>query len=131
MGCIFADVMNKALISIGTNVDRESNLALCHELLNAEFSHITYSGTSITSPYGNTYKNDFLNQLAIVYTDKVKEEVGSILKSMEKEMGRDISDKKRGLVKIDIDLIIWNQEVLKPDDLNRSYIADLLPGLED
>ena len=66
--------MNKALISIGTNVDRKANLALCHELLNAVFPEITYSDTSITTPYGNTYKDDFLNQLAFVYTLAAKED---------------------------------------------------------
>jgi 2-amino-4-hydroxy-6-hydroxymethyldihydropteridine diphosphokinase len=128
---IFADVMNKALISIGTNVNREANLALCHKLLNGTFSEITYSNTSITTPYGNTYKDDFLNQLAFVYTSEAKEEVHKRLKSIEKKIGRNATDKVNGKVKIDIDLVIWNEEVLKPDDMERSYIVDLLPSLID
>lgn len=128
---IFADVMNKALISIGTNVNRETNLALCHELLNDAFSEIVYSNTSITTPYGNTYKDDFLNQLAFVYTSEAKEEVHKQLKSIEKKIGRNTTDKVNGKVKIDIDLVIWNEEVLKPDDMERSYIVDLLPSLID
>jgi len=131
MGCIFASVMNKALICIGTNEERESNLSLCHELLDDAFPDIIYSGTSITTPYGTIYRNDFLNQLALVYTYKEKDEVSKILKSTEKSLGRNSSDKKKGIVKIDIDLVIWNKEVLKPDDLSRDYIIDLLPDLED
>lgn len=128
---IFADVMNKALISIGTNVDREANLALCHELLNGIFPEVTYSNTSITTPYGNTCKDDFLNQLAFVYTSDAKEEIQKQLKSVEKRIGRTATDKVNGKVKIDIDLVIWNEEVLKPEDMERSYIADLLPSLID
>lgn len=128
---IFADVMNKALISIGTNVNRETNLALCHELLNEAFSEITYSKTSITTPYGNTYKDDFLNQLAFIYTSGTKEEILKKLKSIEKKIGRNAIDKVSGSVKIDIDLVIWNEEILKPDDMERSYIIDLLPSLID
>ncbi len=128
---IFADVMNKALISIGTNVNRETNLALCHELLNGAFSEITYSNTSITTPYGNTYKDDFLNQLAFIYTSETKEEILKRLKSIEKKIGRNATDKVNGNVKIDIDLVIWNDEILKPDDMERSYIIDLLPSLID
>jgi 2-amino-4-hydroxy-6-hydroxymethyldihydropteridine diphosphokinase len=123
--------MNKVLISIGTNVDRETNLALCRKLLGSAFLRIIYSDTSVTSPYGNTYKNDFLNQLAVVYTDKTKSEVGGILKLLEKDMGRKASDKQKGVVKIDIDLVVWNEEILKPDDLSRSYVVDLLPSLAD
>lgn len=123
--------MNKALISIGTNVDRKANLALCHELLDTVFPEITYSDTSITSPYGNTYKDDFLNQLAFVYTPMAKEEVLKRLKSIEKKIGRNATDKANGKVKIDIDLVMWNEEILKPDDMERSYIVDLLPSLAD
>lgn len=123
--------MNKALISIGTNEDREDNLARCHQLLDRLFSNITYSATSLTTPYGNSYKNDFLNQLAFVYTEKDKSDIHQLLKSLEKEMGRSSNDKEKGIVKIDIDLVIWNDEVLKPADISRSYIADLLPSLQD
>ncbi|MDH6310628.1 2-amino-4-hydroxy-6-hydroxymethyldihydropteridine diphosphokinase [Dysgonomonas sp. PFB1-18] len=122
--------MNKALLSIGTNEDRETNLILCHQMLNDLFEEIHYSETSITTPYGSAYKNDFLNQLAIGYTSKNKEEVTPLLKSIEKQIGRKASDKAKGIVKIDIDLVIWNEEVLKPGEISRDYIADLLPTLE-
>ncbi len=131
MECIFACNMNKGLLSIGTNYDRETNLNICHQLLNDLFSDIIYSDTSITTPYGIDYENNFLNQLAVIYTDKNKEEISQLLKSLEKKMGRDSLDKQNGIVKIDIDLVIWNDEILKPADINRSYIADLLPSLED
>ncbi len=122
--------MNKALISIGTNEDREANLALCHHLLDNLFPEIHYSATSLTSPYGVIYKQNFLNQLAVLYTDKGRNETYNLLKSVEREMGRIPSDKANGIVKIDIDLLIWNEEVLKPEDISRNYIADLLPTLE-
>ena len=131
MECIFACNMNKVLLSIGTNYDRETNLNICHQLLNGLFSDIIYSDTSITTPYGTDYENNFLNQLAVIYTDKNKEEISQLIKSLEKKMGRDSLDKQNGIVKIDIDLVIWNDEILKPADINRSYIADLLPSLED
>lgn len=128
--CIFASIMNKALLSIGTNENKEANLALCHQLLNNVFEEIHYSETSITEPYGVKYHNDFLNQLAIAYTEKGKEDICQRLKKIEKEMGRNASDKETGMVIIDIDLVIWNEEILKPTDITRSYIADLLPTLD-
>lgn len=122
--------MNKALLSIGTNENKEENLDLCHQLLDNSFEQISYSETSITAPYGNNYKDDFLNQLAIIYTDRDKEDVCKHLKYIEKQLGRIPSDKEQGIVKIDIDLVIWNDEVLKPADISRNYIADLLPSLQ-
>lgn len=129
MGCIFVFFMNKALISIGSNEDRENNLARCQALLASYFSDIRYSSTSVTSPYGSHYKNDFLNQLALVYTQLEEVSVYNILKQIEKEMGRSISDKEKGIVIIDIDLVIWNEKVLKPIDMERSYVRDLLSDL--
>lgn len=131
MECIFVSDMNKGLICIGTNENRETNLAYCKELLNIVFSDITYSDISVTAPYGAIYKNDFLNQLAVVYTDKVKKDVIDLLKSYEKKIGRTIEDKKNGIVKIDIDLVAWNDEILKPEDMKRSYVADLLPTIKE
>lgn len=131
MECIFVWIMNKALLSIGTNEDREYNMNLCHQLLEKLFFFIRYSKTSVTVPYGNSYKSDFLNQLAFTYTDMGKEEIISLLKSIEKEMGRTQTDKENGIVKIDIDLVVWNEEVVKPEDISRSYVVDLLPSLED
>lgn len=122
--------MNKALISIGTNENREANLTLCHQLLKTVFEEIHYSDTSITEPYGAKYQNDFLNQLAVAYTQKGKEEIYIQLKTLEKEMGRNTSDKDAGIVIIDIDLVIWNEEILKPTDITRSYVADLLSTLD-
>lgn len=126
MQCIFASIMNKALISIGSNFDRENNLILCRKLLNESFDNILYSQTLITIPYGKVYKNDFLNQLAVIETNEGQEEINKKLKNIEKIIGRDRNDKISGQVKIDVDLVIWNDHVLKEEDMKRSYVAELL-----
>lgn len=121
--------MNKGLISIGSNKDREQHLALCQDILEAEFDYIVFSKTSLTPPYGSAYKDEFMNQLVFIYTMQDRDDIISLLKSIELQMGRTVADKKNGLVVIDIDLVIWNDEVLKPEDMKRDYIAKLLPDL--
>lgn len=121
--------MNKAIISIGSNEDKEANLTRCQVLLASCFSDIRYSSTTVTSPYGSHYKDDFLNQLALVYTQQEEVSVHNMLKQIEKEMGRSVSDKEKGIVIIDIDLVVWNEKVLKPTDMERSYVRDLLSDL--
>lgn len=129
--CIFALVMNKALISIGSNVDADVNLSSCRDLLNQHYEDLVYTDTSVTAPYGKVYKNNFVNQLAVIYTEKDKVEVSGELKLFEKLLGRHVDDKTTGMVVIDIDLVVWNDEVLKPEDMKRSYVADLLHHLRD
>lgn len=111
---------------MGSNDDRERNITFCKSLLENFFGEMFYSNTSVTTPYGQSYKQDFLNQLAVFYTDKTKTEIISMLKSMEKEIGRKDEDKSLGLVKIDIDLLRWNDEILKPEDMKRLYVTELL-----
>jgi 2-amino-4-hydroxy-6-hydroxymethyldihydropteridine diphosphokinase len=50
------------------------------------------------------------------------------LKTIEKEAGREKEDKKREKVCLDIDLLVFDNRVLKPEDLKRDYI---LKGLEE
>ncbi len=118
--------MNEVILSIGSNENKETNLSLCHTMLNNLFGGISYSSTSISKPYGIHYKNDFLNQLARFHTTLDKEQIVATLKDIEVKMGRKAKDKAMGIVKIDIDLIIWNEEILRPNEMDRCYIKDLL-----
>ena len=121
--------MNQVLISLGSNEDPESNISLCRCLLSDFFDVVFFSQTSVTVPYGIHYKNNFLNQLAFAHTNRTKEEVELTLKRLEKQMGRLPSDKANGVVKIDIDLIKWNDVVLRKEEWGRDYITLLLPDL--
>lgn len=131
MRYIFTADMNNGLISIGSNKNRDNNLARCQRVLKRIFPDIIFSNISVTKPYGNNYKNNFINQLASIHTDKEKEEIISILKSLEIDMGRTPSDKEKGIVVIDVDLVTWNNTILKPEDTKRAYIKDLLPDLQE
>ncbi len=125
------NIMNRALICIGSNDDRDSNLLVCKSLLEKSFGTVFYSKTSVTTPYGESYKQDFLNQLAVLYTEMKKEDVMNSLKEIERLMGRKQEDKSIGLVKIDVDLLSWNKEILKPEDMQRRYVADLLHTINE
>lgn len=122
--------MNKLLISLGSNVDPETNMLLCRNLLNELFDYICFSETSVTTPYGENYKHNFLNQLAYATTEDARDQISLDLKSIEKKLGRHPEDKNNGIVKIDVDLIKWNDSILKKEEWERDYIALLLPSLD-
>ena len=42
---------------------------------------------------------------------------------MEREAGRLPEHKREGKVIIDIDIVVWNSEVIKPTDLTRTYMT--------
>lgn len=120
--------MNEGLLCIGSNIDRKSNLEHCQRILMQIFDSIQFSDTLVTAPYGERYNDDFLNQLAFIKTTRESDDVIELLKGIERQLGRMREDKILGVVKIDIDLITWNDSILREEDWERSYIRGLLPN---
>ena len=118
--------MHKILLGIGTNIDTCFNMKQATDYLRYYFPNIKFTSTIETKPYGDMFTTPFINALAYFETDKSKDEIQLQLKLIEKKMGRKSSHKKEGVIIIDIDLIKWNNEVLKPDDLKRDYMQQLL-----
>lgn len=118
--------MHKVLLSIGTNTNTRFNLNRAKCILQTLFPSIQFTNDSENKPYGDIYKNWFLNTLGYFESELCKKELISHLKNIEKAMGRTSKHKAEGKVIIDIDLIKWDNEVLKPEDFKRSYIQELL-----
>lgn len=115
-------MLNKLVIGLGSNWEGELKIKAADEQLCFYFDTIRFSEPVYTEPIGIQSPNWFLNQVAIAYTRFSLEEVKATLKKIEKILGRTQEDKKRGIIAIDIDLLQWNHQVLKPDDLQREYI---------
>ena len=120
--------MHSCLICIGSNYNRKENLLLARRRLTALFPSIRFMGEQETRPLFFRNPALFSNQVARFYTDADAERVVKELKTIEKEAGREKEDKKREKVCLDIDLLVFDNRVLKPEDLKRDYI---LKGLEE
>ena len=75
-----------------------------------------------TEAIGNKFLSPFSNQLAQFETMLSPEEVRAVLKQIEKDNGRMPEDKQQGIVKLDIDLLMYGNTILKPDDMNKKFI---------
>ena len=120
--------MHSCLICIGSNYNRKENLLLARRRLTALFPSIRFTGEQETRPLFFRNPALFSNQVARFYTDADAERVVKELKTIEKEARREKEDKKREKVCLDIDLLVFDNRVLKPVDLKRDYI---LNGLEE
>jgi 2-amino-4-hydroxy-6-hydroxymethyldihydropteridine diphosphokinase len=123
--------MNKALISIGSNEDSKMNLEISRRMLMEHLGEVFFTGELETAPYGKQYKSMFINQLAVVYTSQSLEEVNNIAKEIEYLLGRLPEHKMEGVVKVDIDVFGWNDEIVRQEDYMRPYVQDLLPQLAE
>lgn len=73
----------------------------------------------------------FTDAVAVGYTALSREELAALLKRLEQEAGRTPEQRQRqpAVIPIDIDLIAWEEEILKPQDLTRPYLHDGLSEL--
>lgn len=113
---------NRAILCVGSNLDKEKNMERAVERLRAHFISIRFAEPVYTESFDCLVPTTFLNQVAIVYSSESTEEIRSRLKEIERSLGRRPEDKALGRVPIDIDLLCWNDEILKPDDLRRDYV---------
>ena len=123
--------MHKVLLSIGTNTNACFNLKRAIDFLISCFPSIRFTNITESEPCGEQFKGIFLNVLAYFETNICKDEIQTQFKIIEKNMGRLSTHKAEGKVIIDIDLIKWDNEVLKPDDFKRTYMHDLLLQVKD
>ena len=97
--------MQTVFVSIGTNINAEANMLLVKESLNSLFD-VTYSGIYKT-PAEGFEGEDFLNSVCKFDTDKNPQELRTLLKNIEKDMGRTFTQKGMSNRVIDLDLILY------------------------
>lgn len=102
-------------------------MAHARQALTLHFPEIRFGEEMETEAIGSGFLSPFSNQLARFSTLLSAEEVRGILKSIEKESGRLPEDKAQGIVKLDIDLLMYDEQILKPKDLEKDFIRK---GLE-
>ncbi len=123
--------MHKVLLSIGSNTQARFNIKRAKCILQKQFPSIRFTDDIESEPYGSGFTNLFVNTLGYFESDLNKDELIAHFKDIERNMGREIEDKAKGKVIIDIDLIKWDNEVIKPEDFERSYMRDLLESVKD
>lgn len=114
-------------LEIGSNTDRETNLAFARQRLCDEFAECSFSPVLCTQAVGMNHSCSFLNQTVRIVTDREPLEIKRVLKQIEAEAGRTPEEKLREIIRLDIDLLIYNGNVVKPQDLLRDFVRQ---GLE-
>lgn len=99
------------------------------DILLARFTEIRLSEPIVTAPVNSPSTDSFLNRVAILYSAESATAIVSQLKEIERMLGRKSSDKLSGSIPIDIDLISYDDIVMKPDDMERSYVKSGLASL--
>ena len=119
------DIIHKCVICMGSNTDASSHIGRAKTELSDIFPHIIWGKNISTEPVGTTCSNMYINCAAIIYTSLSKESIALRFKEIERAHGRTGSPAK-GLIPLDIDLVIYDCEVLKPKDIDKAYFKEAL-----
>ncbi|MFP4106943.1 MAG: 2-amino-4-hydroxy-6-hydroxymethyldihydropteridine diphosphokinase [Phycisphaerae bacterium] len=114
--------MNDVILGIGSNIDPETNIPQALEKLAARFRLVAQSDLIRTKPVGMTDQPDFLNAAVRIETDLSAAELKTTLKTLEDQLGRDRSKPKDGPRAIDLDIVVFNGQVVDPDVRRRDYL---------
>lgn len=82
-----------------------------------------------TSPLGIENQPDFVNGAAAVETEMDQIAFKSYLKSVEDRLGRDRTLPKFGPRTMDLDIVVWNGEVVDDDYYSRDFLRNAVAEL--
>jgi 2-amino-4-hydroxy-6-hydroxymethyldihydropteridine diphosphokinase len=121
--------MNRVIIGLGSNILPEENIGKALEELGNIITIVKTTVLLRTKPVGIIDQPDFLNGALLAETNLDKESLEVFLKSMEDRLGRDRTLPKFGPRTIDLDIIVWNGEILDKDYYTRDYLRELTDEL--
>ena len=118
------------LLCLGSNSNRHFHMEAARKALMELFPNICFSTEMTTEAIGDKFLSPFSNQVAKIETPLNREEIRSLLKKIEKENGRLPEDKEQGIVKLDIDLLTFDDSILKPNDLEKDFVIKGISSLQ-
>ncbi len=120
---------NEVIVGLGSNIDPDNNIELALDNLIDVFDVIKVSDLVRTKPIGITNQADFINGAVLLKTGFTNEKVKMILKDIENRLGRDRSAPKYGPRTIDLDIVVWNGNVVDPDFYSRDFVRSSVQQL--
>jgi len=108
--------MHQVFVSIGSNINPKKNIKIAKGLLNKLFD-CTFSSLYETVSLGFE-GNDFINCVVGFETNLILSELQRDLKQIELKMGRTESQKGMSNRIIDLDIILYGDQVIKEDNFN-------------
>ena len=117
-----ARALNRVYISLGSNIEPERNIGEAIRLLASRCALLAVSPIYQTEPVGKTDQPDFLNAAALIETDLGPAALkAQVLQEIERILGRVRSTDKNAPRTIDLDITLFNDQVL---DIGQRHIPD-------
>ena len=114
--------MNEYIISLGSNINPEFNIAKARTEIRKLASIIKESTFLYTKPLLSTNQSDFLNGVILIRSEMDIPNLKDKLMLLETKLGRIKDYDKNGPRTIDLDIIMANNKVVDNDVYERDFL---------
>jgi 2-amino-4-hydroxy-6-hydroxymethyldihydropteridine diphosphokinase len=125
--------VNEAVVGTGSNIEPERHIALARDALAKDHVLLCESRFVRTAPIGVTDQPEFTNGVFLIATTMTRESLKAYLKRTEDRLGRIRTGNRYGPRTIDLDIVVWNGEIVDQDYYDRDFlrhaVAEVLPAL--
>jgi 2-amino-4-hydroxy-6-hydroxymethyldihydropteridine diphosphokinase len=123
--------INECIIGIGSNIAPEHSIQAALMILQQETDVRGVSKWVKTTPIGIRNQNDFINGAIKIRTTLSQESFRRYLKNLEDKLGRDRSLPRFGPRIIDLDIVVWNDDIVDDDYYTRDFVRNAVNELSD
>ena len=125
--------MNRAVIGVGSNIEPEKHVAEARQHIERQQRLLDESSFEWTQPVGFRAQPVFLNGVLLIETLMDQEVLEAWLHDLEDTLGRVRTVNKYGPRTIDLDIIVWNGQVVDEDVKQRDFlkrqVLEVMPDL--
>lgn len=126
--------MNHVIIGLGSNIESNQNIQRAREILAQKYHVVAESCFKVTKPVGKNEQADFINGSILIETKLAIRQLKTELDKIEKTMGRNRPHDRHGPRTIDLDIVVWNENIIDRDFYDRNYlkesVLELVPDLK-
>ena len=119
---------HSVILCLGSNTDQETNIQRAQQLLRNEYASIIFTPSIWTEPVG-VVSPPYLNCLATMTIEDSLSCLHDKTKAIERLMHSSQEERKDNIVRIDIDILIFDHKHYHEDDWTRDYVKRLIQSL--
>ena len=113
--------MNFVVFSLGSNSDnKELMMQACVDWMREVLNDVKVSQIYETKAL-NGIDNDYMNAVLSGYTNEEYDDIVRSMKRYEIQSGRTKESKLKGVIPIDVDVVMWNDKIMRNNDYIQSY----------
>lgn len=128
--------LSDAVVGIGSNIEPEKNVQAAIAALAQAGQVVACSRIVQTKAIGPSPQADFRNGAVRLRTAKSRDQLRQFLRQVESQLGRVRCADKYAPRTIDLDIVVWNGQVVDDDIYNRDFLKNAvlevwpeLPGI--